>query len=142
MKRIAVAAAIIEYQNKVLLALRAKQQHQGGLWEFPGGKIEQSETPEQALAREITEELGLTIEVNSSDLFQQLDFDYPDKHVSLMFYRTDNFAFGGLTAQAAVQALGDKGAEGQRLEWVELSQLHNYAFPEANQPIVAALQSA
>lgn len=142
MKRIAVAAAIIEYQNKVLLALRAKEQHQGGLWEFPGGKIEQDETPERALRREIAEELGLTIEVKSGDLFKQLDFDYSDKHVSLIFYRLDNFAFDGLTAQAAVDALGGQGAEGQRLEWVELSELHNYAFPEANQPIVAALQSA
>ncbi|HHE48144.1 MAG TPA: NUDIX domain-containing protein, partial [Candidatus Acetothermia bacterium] len=61
--RLVVAAALIEREGKVLLAQRHQGDEQGGLWEFPGGKVEFGETPAQALARELSEELGIQVEV-------------------------------------------------------------------------------
>lgn len=139
MKRIEVAAGIICCEDEVLLALRADDQHQGGLWEFPGGKIETDETAEQALVRELKEELG--VDADDISLFQQLDYDYPDKHVSLLFYWVRQFGFAGKTNLDAKQALGTLGAEGQRLQWVRVTQLNQYQFPAANQPVVDALLS-
>lgn len=137
MKRIAVAAGIICHADEVLLALRADDKHQGGLWEFPGGKIEAGESAEQALVRELKEELGL--DVADISLFQQLDYDYPDKHVSLLFYWVRRFGLAGQFGAQARQALGNKGAEGQCLQWVKVNQLDKYQFPAANQPLVDAL---
>ena len=82
MKRVHVAAAVIRDSNgKILIARRADTQHQGGLWEFPGGKVEDDESVETALARELHEELGIV--VNTARPMIKVRHDYPDKQVLL-----------------------------------------------------------
>lgn len=120
-----VAAAIIRRAENVLIAKRPMDKHKGGYWEFPGGKIEPGESPEIALAREITEEVSIII--RKPQLFSTIDFEYPEKKVSLQFYSVTEF-----TGKA-------EGLEGQEVRWVPVSQLANYQFPEANLPIVEAL---
>lgn len=125
MKRIHVVAAVIRgADGRVLIARRADTQHQGGLWEFPGGKVEEGEGSSVALARELREELG--IEVTASRPLIRVGHDYPDKHVLLDVWQVDGF-----TGQP-------HGAEGQPLAWVAPRDLAQYDFPEANTPIVAA----
>jgi len=124
-KRIHVVAAVIRgADGRVLIARRADTQHQGGLWEFPGGKVEEGEGSSVALARELREELG--IEVTASRPLIRVGHDYPDKHVLLDVWQVDGF-----TGQP-------HGAEGQPLAWVAPRDLAQYDFPEANTPIVAA----
>ena len=125
MKRIDVAAAVIRGNDgRILIARRADTQHQGGLWEFPGGKVEVGETVEAALVRELREELG--IEVHASRQLIAVSHDYPDKQVRLLVHEVS--AFSG----------EPRGVEGQPLAWVAPRELGSYAFPEANQAIVAA----
>ena len=84
-KRVHVVAAVIRNaEQQILLALRPSDKHMGGLWEFPGGKCEAGESPQQALARELHEELGIVIE-NPQPLIQ-VRHDYPDLHVLLDVY--------------------------------------------------------
>lgn len=125
MKRIHVAAAVIRGKDgQILIAKRCDDKHQGGLWEFPGGKVEAGETAQAALARELEEELGIL--VTTARPLIQVRHDYPDKHVLLDVW--DVSAFTG----------EPHGAEGQPLAWVSAKQLSEYEFPAANRPIVAA----
>ena len=125
MKRIHVVAAVIRgHDGRILIARRADTQHQGGLWEFPGGKVEEGEAPRLALVRELREELG--IEVEAARPLIKVQHDYHDKHVLLDVWEVSGFS-------------GEPhGAEGQPLAWVTPRELPDYEFPEANQPIVAA----
>ncbi|MDG0971318.1 MAG: NUDIX domain-containing protein, partial [Porticoccaceae bacterium] len=123
MQRIHVVAAVIYgNSNQILIARRAAHLHQGGLWEFPGGKLEANESPYQGLVRELTEELD--IRVTSATPFIQVSHDYTDKQVLLDVWQVTAFV-----GQA-------RGAEGQECKWVPvsdlLSQSSNYQFPEAN----------
>ncbi|MDT3313139.1 Nudix family hydrolase [Pseudomonas sp. rhizo66] len=125
MKRVHVAAAVIrDDSGKILIARRADTQHQGGLWEFPGGKVEADESVETALARELNEELGIV--VGAARPLIKVRHDYPDKQVLLDVWEVS--AFTG----------EPHGAEGQPLAWVTTKELASYEFPAANQPIVAA----
>ncbi|MGY4492535.1 Nudix family hydrolase [Pseudomonas sp. TE3610] len=125
MKRIHVAAAVIRgADNRILIARRADTQHQGGLWEFPGGKVEEGESVRVALARELAEELAIT--VTAARPLIKVQHDYPDKQVLLDVWEVS--AFTG----------EPHGAEGQPLAWVTARELPNYEFPEANRPIVKA----
>ena len=125
MKRIHVAAAVIRGVNgQILLAKRPDDKHQGGLWEFPGGKVEAAETVQAALARELEEELG--IRPSAARPLIQVRHDYPDKQVLLDVWEVS--AFSG----------EPHGAEGQPLAWVSPRELGDYEFPAANRPIVAA----
>lgn len=121
-----VAAVIRGREGKVLLAKRPAHLHQGGKWEFPGGKLEVGESAEQALARELKEELGIT-PVVSRPLIQVLH-DYPEKSVFLDVWEV--VAFSGQPV----------GREGQQVEWVTLDALGEYEFPPANVPIITAAQ--
>jgi 8-oxo-dGTP diphosphatase len=124
-KRVHVAAAVIRgADGRILIARRADSQHQGGLWEFPGGKVESGETVQAGLARELKEELG--IGVTSARPLIKIQHDYPDKQVLLDVWEVS--AFSGVP----------HGAEGQPLAWVSNRELVNYDFPAANQPILAA----
>lgn len=125
MKRIHVAAAVIRgADGRILIAKRAQDKHQGGLWEFPGGKVEEGEAVELALARELEEELG--IRPTAARPLIQIRHDYPDKQVLL-----DVWEVSGFTGEP-------HGAEGQPLAWIGERQLLEYDFPAANRPIVAA----
>lgn len=126
MKRIHVMAAVIERGDAVFIARRPDHLHQGGKWEFPGGKLEAGETPLQGLTRELHEEIG--IEVQSAQPLIRISHDYPDKSVLLDVWRVTVFS-------------GDPhGKEGQQVLWVPRHALHEFEFPAANVPIVAAVQ--
>ncbi len=119
-------AVIINEDGEVCISLRHKDSHQGGLWEFPGGKIEKHETVEQALAREIREELALEIE--SSRPLISITHDYHDKKVCLHVNRV--LRYRGRA----------RGVEGQQVRWIAVDQLSRYTFPAANLPIIRAVQ--
>ncbi|MBY4676589.1 Nudix family hydrolase [Marinobacterium arenosum] len=120
------AAVIVDGAGRVLLAQRPQDKHQGGLWEFPGGKVEPGEPVVQALGRELDEELG--IQLRSARPLIQVPHHYPDKSVLLDVYRVDTFD-------------GEPyGREGQPVRWVPVDQLAEYPFPAANRPIVTAAQ--
>jgi 8-oxo-dGTP diphosphatase len=123
-----VAAVIVAADKKILLAKRPAHVHQGGLWEFPGGKVEEGENAEQALARELEEELAIC--VTGAAPLLKVRHDYPEKTVLLDVWKVSSFS--GCA----------KGNEGQPIVWVAIDQLGKYPFPEANQPIVEALQSS
>ncbi len=124
---IRVAVGVIQnVQGEVFIARRAADAHQGGLWEFPGGKVEAGETTPQALVRELREELA--IEVQACEPLIQIRHRYPDKSVLLDVYRVSAFS-------------GDaRGNEGQPVRWVAPAQLENFAFPAANIPIINAIR--
>jgi 8-oxo-dGTP diphosphatase len=120
-----VAVGVIKNRfGQILISLRGSSLHQGGLWEFPGGKIEASETVEQALARELKEELDLT--VRSATPLITINHQYPDLAVQLHV-----FTVGSFDGEV-------KGCEGQPVLWVNPDDLVNYTFPAANQPIITA----
>jgi len=125
MKRVHVVAGVIRGPDgKVLIAKRPLDKHQGGLWEFPGGKVEAGETAEVALVRELAEELGIVATLSRPLI--QVSHDYPDKQILLEV--RDVLAFIG----------EPHGAEGQPLAWVEPQDLPDYRFPAANKPIITA----
>ena len=128
-----VAVAVIERggetEPEVLVAKRPEHVHQGGLWEFPGGKVESGETVLDALDRELHEELGIRLAPASppSPLIS-IRHDYGDKCVWLDVWRVA--AFSGEPT----------GKEGQPVRWVAVSELGSYDFPAANASIVTACQ--
>ena len=125
-KVIHVAVGVIIRQQQILLALRNSKQHQGDKWEFPGGKVEPGETVQQALTRELHEEVA--INVTQCSAFMQLEYAYPEKTVLLDIYLVSAFA-------------GEpEGREGQPLRWVDITELASLQFPDANQPIVERIQ--
>ncbi len=119
-------AVIVNQKQQVCISLRHKDAHQGDLWEFPGGKLELGETVEQALVREIKEELNL--EIKKSRSLISITHTYVDKNVCLHVYLIMNYA-----GEAS-------GREGQTVMWVPLSELSQYDFPEANIAIIKSLQ--
>ncbi|WP_394248901.1 8-oxo-dGTP diphosphatase MutT [Vibrio profundi] len=124
MKRIHIVAGIIFNSDKsqVFITKRPDHLHKGGFWEFPGGKVELGETVEQAMIRELDEEIGIS--VTEQNVFENLKHDYPDKSLEFDFM--------------LVTAFGSEpyGKEGQDGLWVPVSDLVDYTFPEANRPIV------
>jgi 8-oxo-dGTP diphosphatase len=115
---------VTDHQGRWLLTQRAKHVHQGGLWEFPGGKLEPGETAYAALLRELREEVA--IEVTAAEPLIQVRHDYPDLSVLLDVWRVS--AFNG---EAAAQ-------EGQALHWVAPQDLADFPLPAANAAIVKA----
>lgn len=127
MKIVEVVAGIIfnNRRSEVLLALRKPDQHQGDRWEFPGGKIDADETHRDALLRELEEEIGIVVTESSARTV--IEHTYTDKQVRIHFW--DVTAFSGVP----------EGREGQALQWVPLSNLTEYRFPDANQVVVDEL---
>lgn len=117
-------AVIVNEHNEVLIARRADHLHQGGLWEFPGGKVERNETVRAALDRELHEELGIT--AAQAHPLIRVHHAYSDKTVLLDVWRVT-----GIHGTP-------HGRERQPVRWVAPSDLRSYAFPEANQPIITA----
>ncbi|MDN3452689.1 MULTISPECIES: NUDIX domain-containing protein [unclassified Psychrobacter] len=128
-----VAVAVIHHGDKYLLGFRDATQHQGNRYEFVGGKIEASESAEQALVREVAEETGILMDSNTIVKLGRLHHDYGDKQVSLQVYKIE------LTAEQYEQHKHhEQGLEGQALTWVSQSQLlaGAYHLPAANKTIL------
>jgi 8-oxo-dGTP diphosphatase len=121
-----VAGALIDEQGQVLIAARPPGKHMAGRWEFPGGKIADGETPQEALRRELCEELG--IEVQQCRLEMSRVHAYPDREVELLFHVVE--AWSGTPASL----------DGQALRWVPLERLDREDILEADLPFIHALQ--
>ena len=112
-------------RSSVLLSLRKPDQHQGNCWEFPGGKIEPEESMEDALARELFEELNIS--PTHSEFYCDIAHDYTDKKVHLHFFRVTSFS-------------GEpRGRENQQVQWFPLQAIAQLEFPEGNKPVLAQL---
>ena len=122
---IVVVGILIDEAGRVLVTRRAPGAHQGGLWEFPGGKVEEGETLIEALARELNEELGVLVE--TTEPLVVLEHDYGDKQVRLDVHRVTRWSGQ------------PRGLEGQPLAWQRPEQLRDWAFPAANRPILERL---
>jgi len=125
MKQVHVAVGVIVSDGEVFLTKRHSDAHQGGKWEFPGGKVEQDETVAQALLRELKEEVA--IDVLACQPLMVIEHDYGDKQVKLEIFIVDQFA-------GEAQAL-----EGNEQAWVPIQELENVDFPDANKAIVSKL---
>ena len=125
MKIVEVAVGVIKVANKIYISKRSDGLHQGGKWEFPGGKREANETIEQALVRELSEEIG--IQVTEQSPFMLIEHDYGDKKV-----RLDVRLVEGFEGEASHQ-------EGQQSQWVEINELTQFTFPDANKVIIDKL---
>jgi len=122
-----VVAAVVERDGRYLITRRLEGTHLAGLWEFPGGKILPGEKPEDALRRELQEELGVEAEVG--ELIETLDWTYPEKSVRLLFFRC------ALRGEPCPQ-------ERQEMLWVEAGELSKYQFPAADLRLVERLVRA
>ena len=127
MKQVHVAVGVVIQNANVFLTKRHHNAHQGGKWEFPGGKVEAEETVAQALYRELKEEIA--IEVLSAQPLIIIEHDYGDKQVKLEVFIVDNF-------------LNEPQAqEGQEQAWFTLQELSTLDFPKANVEIVEKLMA-
>lgn len=122
-----VAVAVIKNQHgQTFIAKRPANTHQGGLWEFPGGKLETNESVLDALKRELVEEVGITL-IQASPLIR-IHHDYDDRSVLLDVWNIDEYVGNAF------------GKEGQEVCWIDDNEFSSYNFPAANLPIIKAVQ--
>jgi 8-oxo-dGTP diphosphatase len=122
-----VAAALVDGDNRILVAQRPPGATLAGLWEFPGGKIEAGETPEYALVRELAEELGITVASAALAPIGFVSHAYADFHLLMLLYLCREWQ--GLPL----------GQQGQALRWESVAALAGLPMPPADVPLVAAL---
>ncbi len=120
-----VAAVISDGEGRILLARRPKGSHMAGLWEFPGGKVEEGESFSEALARELDEELGIVVEIGGPLTFAV--HTEPDLEILLLF-------FSGVIATGVPTP-----REGQELRWVRPDELRDFPMPPADDEVVELL---
>jgi 8-oxo-dGTP diphosphatase len=128
---------VINEEGQILIAKRAHNQHQGGLWEFPGGKVEPDESVFDALVREFAEEVDLRI-LNAVPL-QQIKHDYGDKHVFLDVWLSRQPSASSNSSCVAYEGQA-RGKENQKIAWVNIADLESYSFPEANKEIIGHIK--
>ncbi|MBN65958.1 MAG: 8-oxo-dGTP diphosphatase MutT [Rickettsiales bacterium] len=129
MKNVAVAAvALIDEDGRILLAQRPEGKSLAGMWEFPGGKIEANETPEEALRREIREELAIELCDSCLQAFTFVTHEYDDFSLMMLLYLCRNWE--GIP----------KAMEDQELCWRRPSEMHTLPMPPADIPLVAMLR--
>ena len=122
-----VACALVDADNRVLIAQRPEGKTMAGLWEFPGGKVEQGELPEDALIRELQEELAVTTWKSCLAPLTFASHVYEDFHLLMPLYVCRKWE-----GQAVSQ-------EGQALKWVRPNRLRDYPMPPADEPLIPAL---
>ncbi len=122
-----VAVALIDSDGRILLSQRPEGKNLAGLWEFPGGKLEEGERPEAALIRELHEELGITVEAPCLAPLTFASHAYPEFHLLMPLYICRRWT--GIAT----------GREGQVLKWVRPNDLRNYPMPPADEPLIPAL---
>ncbi len=123
-----VALALVDSDARVLVARRPEGKPMAGLWEFPGGKVADGETPEAALIREMGEELGIDTAASCLAPFTFASHDYDDFHLLMPLYVCR--VWKGIV----------KPREGQELKWVRPADLVDYPMPPADKPLVAMLR--
>ena len=123
-----VCVALVDADGRVLLAQRPEGKPMAGLWEFPGGKVHDGETPETALIRELKEELGIDVAASCLAPFTFASHAYADFHLLMPLYVCRKW-------EGAVTPL-----EGQALTWARPQRLGDYPMPPADKPLVAMLQ--
>jgi 8-oxo-dGTP diphosphatase len=121
------ACALVDPDGRVLIAQRPEGKSMAGLWEFPGGKIEPGEQPEQSLIRELQEELGITVKQECLAPLTFASHSYPDFHLLMPLYVCRRWE-GFVEAQ-----------EKQKLKWVRPTELRNYPMPPADEPLISHL---
>ncbi|TAH64600.1 MAG: 8-oxo-dGTP diphosphatase MutT [Rhodopseudomonas palustris] len=122
-----VAVALIDADNRVLIAQRPEGKQLAGLWEFPGGKLDAGERPEQALIRELQEELGIEVKEACLAPLTFASHAYDDFHLLMPLYICRRWQ-GTVTAR-----------EGQNLAWVRANKLRDYPMPPADIPLIPPL---
>jgi 8-oxo-dGTP diphosphatase len=122
-----VACALVDADNRVLISKRPEGKALAGLWEFPGGKLEPGETPEDCLIRELREELGVTTKAACLAPLTFASFKYPDFHLFMPLYVCRRYE--GIA----------RGVEGQEIKWVSPKKLRDYPMPPADEPLIPAL---
>ena len=125
---IVAAAALVDVDNRVLIAERPTGKAMAGLWEFPGGKVSDGETPEAALVRELAEELSIETCETCLAPFTFASHTYPDFHLLMPLYLCRNWE-GEITPR-----------EGQRVKWVRAGKLKDYPMPPADLPLIPMLR--
>jgi 8-oxo-dGTP diphosphatase len=121
------ACALVDPDGRVLIAQRPEGKSMAGLWEFPGGKVEPGELPEQSLIRELQEELGITVKPECLAPLTFASHAYPDFHLLMPLYvcrRWEGFV---------------EAREKQKLKWVRPNELRNYPMPPADEPLISHL---
>lgn len=122
------ACALVDIDGRVLIAQRPEGKAMAGLWEFPGGKVETGETPEQSLIRELAEELGIDVTESCLAPLTFTSFAYEDFHLLMPLYVCRRWN-GAVTAR-----------EGQALAWVKPVRLGDYPMPAADKPLIPVLR--
>lgn len=122
------AAVLVDRDNRVLIAKRPAGKQMAGLWEFPGGKVREGETPETALRRELAEELAIDVCATCLAPFTFASHPYPDFHLLMPLYLCRNWD-GVVSAQ-----------EGQEIAWVRASRMARYPMPPADTPLIPMLR--
>jgi 8-oxo-dGTP diphosphatase len=121
------ACALIDPDGRVLIAQRPLGKSMAGLWEFPGGKVETGERPEQSLIRELKEELGIAVKEECLAPLSFASHLYPDFYLLMPLYVCRRWE--GIVAPQ----------EGQKLKWVRPNELRNYPMPPADEPLISHL---
>jgi 8-oxo-dGTP diphosphatase len=122
-----VAVALIDSDNRILIAQRPEGKQLAGLWEFPGGKLDPNERPEQALIRELREELGIEVKDSCLAPLTFASYAYEEFHLLMPLYVCRRW-------EGMVRPL-----EGQALKWVQARDLRHYPMPPADEPLIPAL---
>ena len=123
------ACALVDADGRVLVAQRPEGKPMAGLWEFPGGKVENGERPEETLIRELREELGIIVSEACLAPLTFASHNYPDFHLLMPLYvcrRWDGMV---------------NPTEGQRVSWVKPNRLRDYEMPPADVPLIAHLMA-
>jgi len=122
MRIIKVTGALIKKNDKYLIGRRGPNEKSPGLWEFPGGKIEEGETPIECIKRELKEELNINAEIG--DLVTKYNYDYPNVSYLLYFFKVKSY-------------IGEfKIIVHDKLEWVSLNDFHKYDFLQGDTPLI------
>jgi 8-oxo-dGTP diphosphatase len=122
------ACALIDVDNRILLSKRPKGKALAGLWEFPGGKVDPGETPEESLVRELREELGIETKVACLAPLTFASHTYETFHLLMPLYVCRRYE--GIA----------RGMEGQEIKWVRPAHLRDYPMPPADEPLIPFLQ--
>ena len=126
--KIVVSIALINNENEILLSKRPKKKHLSGFWEFPGGKVEEGETPEKALIREVKEELNIDINDKCIAPLSFSEFDYKNFQLLLLLYVCRRWDGEPMSM------------ESNKLEWVKPNMLRAYKMPPADDALIYCLQ--